>query len=384
MPALSDIELLNRLVSFDSTSRNSNLPLADFICDYLDKPGVRVERNFSPDGTKANLVVAMGHDTDTDRNGLVLSGHMDVVPADEAGWQSDPFSLTQIGDAFAARGSADMKGFLALAMNRFHLLDPEQVAHPLILIFTYDEEVGTRGAHHFVNTWTWRTPLPRATIIGEPTSLRAVRMHKGHLQVRIRIAGIGAHSGYPHLGTNAIEPMGRVIRGLTEFRQILEQEGGPHSEYFPDVPFVALNVARVSGGTAVNVVPDLCVLDLGMRLLPDMETRAAVDRLRRVVSSALGDTEFAMDVDCDSPPMVLDADAAIHRTICDAISQRETVSASFATDAGWLQSLGLECVIFGPGSIEVAHKPNESVPAADLVRGATLLERIVHMYCTSP
>ncbi len=381
MTPLTDIELLRELVGYDSTSRNSNLPMVDFISGYLDQPHVRIERHLSPDRDKANLVIAVGPPGNGDRRGLVLSGHMDVVPADEEGWTTDPFSLTVVDDGYAARGSADMKGFLALAMNQLRALHQDTLRHPLVLIFTYDEEVGTQGAKHFAKTWPNPGGLPRATVIGEPTSLRAVRMHKGHLQIRITLTGVGAHSGYPHLGSNAIEPMGSVIRALTRLRETLEGEGGPHSEHFPEVPFVALNVAKIAGGTAINIVPDHCVLEIGIRLLPDMDSAAIEHRIRDTVRGALAGRAFHIDTESDSPPMVLDAQASIYRAVCAQIGQGDTLSASYATDAGWLQSLGLECVIFGPGSIEVAHRPNEFVPAEELRRGADLLQALIHAHC---
>lgn len=216
---LSDAELLRRLVGYDSTSRNSNLPIADFIADYLDRPGVRIARNLSPDGDKANLVIRLGPaDADPTRRGLVLSGHMDVVPADEDGWESEPFTLTAREDRYVGRGACDMKGFLALAMNRTRALDPARLARPLALVFTYDEELGTLGARHFVETWDAQT-LPRDAVIGEPTSLAVVRMHKGYLKLRVAFTGRAAHSGYPHLGQNAIEPAGRAIVALASLRR---------------------------------------------------------------------------------------------------------------------------------------------------------------------
>ncbi|MEP7324741.1 MAG: M20/M25/M40 family metallo-hydrolase, partial [Gemmatimonadota bacterium] len=149
MPTLEMVELLERLVGFDSVSRNSNLPIADFIADYLDRPGVRIDRVPNADHSKTNLVVVAGPEAGAGRNGLVLSGHMDVVPADEAEWESNPFELTRRGDQLHGRGTADMKGFLALAMNRLAAVDPAALRHPLVLIFTYDEEVGTMGARRF-------------------------------------------------------------------------------------------------------------------------------------------------------------------------------------------------------------------------------------------
>jgi len=197
MAVLSDADLLARLVAFDTTSRNSNLPLADFLCDYLDRPGVRIERQPSPDGTKTNVVAWLGPEPggpEGERPGLVLSGHMDVVPAEEEGWQSDPFTLADAGDRWVARGACDMKGFLAIAANAAVGAGPALRA-PLALVFTYDEEVGTLGARHLLESYAAGRLLPRSAIIGEPTSLRVARAHKGHLKMRITLHGRSAHSG---------------------------------------------------------------------------------------------------------------------------------------------------------------------------------------------
>ncbi len=214
MPTLPDAGLLGRLIAFDTTSRNSNLPLADFLCDYLDRPGIRISRVPSADGAKTNVVAWVGPQPTADRRGLVLSGHMDVVPAEEDGWTSEPFALTDGGDRWVARGACDMKGFLALATNLAAEAAEAGTARwraPLALVFTYDEEVGTLGAKRLTESFPEAAALPRSAIIGEPTSLRVVRTHKGHFKLRITLHGVAAHSGYPHLGANAIEPAGRVI-----------------------------------------------------------------------------------------------------------------------------------------------------------------------------
>ncbi len=378
---MNDQQLLTRLVGFDSVSRNSNLPIADFLCEYLDRPAVHIQRNPSPDGTKTNLVIAFGPDTDKRRNGLVLSGHMDVVPADEEGWVSDPFALVKTGDALTGRGSCDMKGFLAIAANAAARLDLTKLLYPLVLVFTYDEEVGTIGAKHLADTWPAGETLPCSAIIGEPTSLRVIRMHKGHVSLRFTVEGVPAHSGYPHLGVNAIEPVGRMIVALADLRHELELETPEHREFFPEVPYVPLNVAQVGGGVAVNVVPDHCELQVGFRLLPGMETTPILDRIRTALDKALGDSHYDMHVLCESPPMLLDDQAHIYRTACQHVEQADTYSASYATDAGWLQTMGLECVIWGPGSIEVAHKPNESIPISEMQRGSELVERVIERHC---
>jgi acetylornithine deacetylase len=385
LQSLSDAELLARLIGFDSTSRNSNLPIADFLCDYLDRPGVRIARNPSADGGKTNVIAWIGPEPEGDRQGIVLSGHMDVVPADEEGWRHDPFSLADEGDRFVGRGSCDMKGFLALAAN----LAVEAVTGakrdrwraPLALVFTYDEEVGTLGAKRLTESFPEADRLPRSAIIGEPTSLKVARTHKGHTKIRVILRGVSAHSGYPHLGTNAIEPAGRVIVALTHLRQELESERPANRDLFPEVPFVPLNVGTVHGGSAINVVPDRCIVEVGVRALPGISSEELIDRMNRAVRESAAPFEPEIEMLSDSPPLLLDEASPIHRHLCGLVGQDAGSSVSFATDAGWLQQLGIDCAIFGPGSIAVAHKPNEYIPKDEFAAARGLLERTVKRFC---
>jgi acetylornithine deacetylase len=276
-----------------------------------------------------------------------------------------------------------MKGFLALAANRLAATDPTRLRRPLVLLFTYDEEVGTLGARHFTETWPARERLPREVVIGEPTELQVVRAHKGMLRLRLRFAGRAAHSGYPHLGHSAIEPAARAIVALAELRRRMETERPPHHEQFPEVPFAALNVGTIAGGTAANVVPDRCEVDLGIRLLPGMAADDMADRVRETVADALGPEAFALEHVNLTPPMITPADAPIHRELCEAVHQHHSHSVMFATDAGWLQDAGFQCVLFGPGSIEVAHRANEFMPAGELRRAGEVLEGLVHRRCVA-
>ncbi|HEV7508640.1 MAG TPA: acetylornithine deacetylase [Thermoanaerobaculia bacterium] len=381
MPLLSDAGLLGRLIAFDTTSRNSNLPLADFLCDYLDRPGIRLSRVPSAVGDKTNLVAWIGPEPTGDRRGLVLSGHMDVVPAEEDGWTSDPFTLTDDGYRWVARGSCDMKGFLTLATNLAAEAVTATWRAPLALVFTYDEEVGTLGAKRLTESFPEAAALPRSAIIGEPTSLRVVRTHKGHFKLRVILHGVSAHSGYPHLGTNAIEPAGRVIGALAALRRELEAETPLNRELFPEVPFVPLNVGTVHGGSAINVVPDRCVVEVGVRPLPGITSAELIERVDRAVRFAAEPFKPEIQLLSDSPPLLLDEAALIHRHLCALVGQTDGASVSFATDAGWLQRLGLDCAIFGPGSIEVAHKPNEYLPKTEFAAARELMARTIHHFC---
>jgi acetylornithine deacetylase len=382
-PGLSDAALLERLVAFDTTSRLSNLPLADFVSDYLDRPAVRVEKMRSQDGTKANLIIRAGPERE-DGEGLTLSGHMDVVPADEPEWRSAPFALTRAGETYVGRGAADMKGFLALAINRLAWLDPARLRRPLALLLTYDEEVGTLGARRFAEHSDEVPSLPRDVIIGEPTSLRVVRLHKGMIRLQLGFRGRAAHSGYPHLGRNAIEPAARAIGALAALRVEMEAERPAHGEHFPEVPYAALNVGLVNGGSAVNVIPDRCTVQIGIRLLPEMRAEEMTGRVRAAVAAALPGEPFELTSLGESPAMMLDVEAALHGELCDMVGQHGTESVAFATDAGWLQTVGLRCAVFGPGSIEVAHRPNEFLPIAEFERAGEILDDMVRRRCLAP
>jgi len=380
---LSNRDLLARLIGFDSTSQNSNRPIADFICDYLDLPGVTVERQASPDDEKLNLIFNVGPPDGPGGGGLVLSGHMDTVPADEPEWTTDPYTMTESDGHYFGRGVCDMKGFLALAMNASASVRTEELRHPLMLIFTYDEEIGILGSKHLARSYEGRRRLPTAAIIGEPTSLKVVRMHKGFLGFKVVIFGKSAHSGYPHLGRNAIEPAGTLIQALKQFRSGLESDSAPNSEFFPEVPFAALNIGTIFGGAAPNIVPDRCEVTCSLRTLPGTDTQPVIDRVRDVVEQALGESEFEFVVTNQSPPLLLETDAKIYGMLTEQIGQTSTHSASYATDGGWLQTLGMQCAVFGPGNIEAAHRPNESLPIAEFVECESIVERAIHVFCRS-
>jgi acetylornithine deacetylase len=393
MPALADTDLLARLVSYNSVSSSSNVPIADFAAEYLREhasDSVRIE-HFDATGPdeaekKVNLLATCGPEsgTDADRRGLVLCGHLDVVPANEPDWRSDPFTLTERDGTLIGRGAADMKGFDALAINL--LIETSRRAgdmtRPLVLLLTCDEEVGSVGASRFVERHRDRAlALPRNCIIGEPTSLRAVRMHKGHLAMRITLRGVAAHSGSPHLGRNAIEPAGRVILAMTELRERFEQMTLETSRYFGAVPFPVLNVATIHGGDAINVVPESCAIELGIRLMPGQDRDEVLSTVQAAAREAAGQTPIDIERLRENPPLLTDEDAPLHRAICTMIGQRESLGVSYASDGGWLSTADLDCVLFGPGTIEVAHKPNESIALAELVRARDLLSRLIEQMC---
>ena len=381
MNTLSPRDILERLIAIDSTSHRSNRPIADCARDLTDEPGVRMTEFTDEAGEKVSLLIEKGPVRE-DRAGLVLCGHLDVVPATEPEWESDPFTLTERHGHFYGRGVADMKGFDALAIHTFRGQNAAALDAPLALLLTADEELGSRGAQRLLEIWDPSRVIPKATIIGEPTSLRAVRMHKGHLTMRVTLRGRAAHSGSPHLGLNAIEPAAAILSALIGLRFEYEAMRTGASEFFNTVPHPVLNVARIRGGEALNVIPETCVIEFGVRLMPDQSPEVAMeiitDRLRR---SVLDPAAVTIELINNNPPMLLDENAAIYRSLAHQLGQHETIGVSFASDGGWLARLGLETVLWGPGTIEVAHRPNEVLSVDEFHRAGIMLEELVASQC---
>jgi len=285
-----------------------------------------------------------------------------------------------VGGRLIGRGACDMKGFLAVAANLLAEAT-SGLRHPLALLFTYDEEVGTVGARRLAESWPDAKRLPRATIVGEPTRLRVVRAHKGIVELRVTVTGRSAHSGYPHLGRSAIEPATRIAVALSELRERLAAERPAGHEDFPEVPFVPLNIGTIRGGTAPNVVPDRCELALTFRPLPGDDGEALTRRVRDTVRAAAGDAPVEIAVIALSPAMATPVTAPVMRELMAAAKEKAAVTVSYATDAGWLRRAGLDCAVYGPGDIALAHRPDESIPIDDLGRARLVLEELIRRLC---
>ena len=398
MTPLSDLELLARLVAFDTTSatRNPTRPLGDFVCDYLDHRGIRAER-FDCGYGQENLWFETGPPIRDDGAGLLLCGHVDVVPATEPEWTGDPFTLRLQGDRAIGRGACDMKGFDAIALNLLRsAAEAGGLETPLAVLLTCNEEIGTVGAGRFAEQWGDR-PIPRRTIVGEPTSERAVQGHKGHLSLSIEIGGRGCHTGFPDRGVNAIERSVPLLAALRDLRETMVKERTDSSDLFSETPFPVLTVAAIEAGTAINVMPDRCALRVGARLLPGQSARDFVPRLAAAIEAAgipvqvreglehpvpdggspLAEDACVITATNDTPSYAIDPSSpflAEVRGIADAVDGR---GVNFGTDAGRLVALGCRSVVWGPGDISVAHRPDEWISIEEMTRYRDRLERLV-------
>ena len=378
--ALDAVAILDRLVGFDTVSAKSNLALIEWVADYLDGYGIASALTRSPDGGKANLFATIGP---AERGGVILSGHTDVVPVAGQAWETDPFRLDARGDRLYGRGTADMKGFIALALA----LAPQALAPPLEvplhLALSYDEEVGCLGVPGLIRALPKGAARPRLAIIGEPSGMRVANAHKGIQFLRTRVTGHEAHSSAPDHGVNAIAAAAEIIGEIGRVAAGCRASSSPDSRFDP--PYTSFNIGRIEGGTAVNIIARDCVFEWEFRAVPgedDAALRRRIDdfvagdllpRLRSAHPDAAISTETAALV----PPLVPDPLSPAEALARELTGANETTTIAFATEAGLFQAAGIPAVICGPGSIDVAHQPNEYVTRAQFAEGAAFLDRLL-------
>jgi acetylornithine deacetylase len=378
--ALDAVEILERLVGFDTVSANSNLALIEWVANYLDGFGVRAELSHSADGGKANLFATIGT---AERGGVILSAHTDVVPVTGQAWDTDPFRLAARDDRFYGRGTADMKGFIALALALVPraLAQPLQV--PLHLALSFDEEVGCLGAPMLISRLPRDAKRPVLAIIGEPSEMRVANAHKGIQFLRTSVTGKEAHSSAPEHGVNAIAAAAEIIAAIG--RVAAECRAAARSDSGFDPPYTSFNIGRIEGGTAVNIIARDCAFEWEFRTLPgedDAAPRRRIEqfiehdllpRMRAVHPGARIATETAAMV----PPLVPDPGSPAEVLARELTGANEVTTIAFATEAGLFQAAGIPAVICGPGSIAVAHQPNEFITAAQLAAGGRFLDRLL-------
>ncbi|WP_419319424.1 acetylornithine deacetylase [Caulobacter sp. ErkDOM-E] len=380
--ALSDraIDLLAKLVSFDTTSRLSNLALIEWVEDYLAQLNVPSRRVPNVDGTKSNLLATIGPAVE---GGVVLSGHTDVVPVDGQPWSTDPFVLTQRDGRLYGRGTCDMKGFLALALAAAPDLAAATLSKPVHLAFSYDEEVGCLGAPDMIAVIARDLPRPALVVVGEPTDMVAVSGHKGIASFRVTVSGREAHSSLTHLGVSANMAAIKLMAGLVELSETLAREADPASPFTPKG--ATLTIGQVNGGTAVNILARECVFIFDLRTPPGMDPMAILaDFFAR---AAAMDTELkarapeaGVKVERRSltPAFAPEVDG-----VAEAFARRMAGDngpgrvVPYAAEAGQFQGAGFSTVICGPGSIDQAHQPDEFVEISQMQRGAAFMARLV-------
>jgi acetylornithine deacetylase len=359
----------------------SNAPLIAKLAERLETAGWAVETHDIPDKPgKQNLLATLGPDTG-EGTGLLLSGHSDTVPYDEQLWSSDPFTLTERDQKLYGLGSADMKSFLALAMAATAELDPKTLTEPVKLLATADEECTMSGAWALTKAGF---PKARCAVIGEPTDLQPIRMHKGIFMEAIRVQGQSGHSSDPDLGENALEGMQAVMQELLAWRD--ELRAGPLNEAFK-VPYSTLNLGHIHGGDNPNRICGACELQIDLRFIPGLNRAELQAELHERLRSTLKKYNPGLHIEFESlfagtDPMITDAQADVIQ-VAEELTGRKSGAVSYATEAPFLGELGMDVVVLGPGSIDQAHQPDEYLPLNQIDPTIELIQALIKRFCVS-
>ena len=379
---MNTVETLARLVAMPTVSHRPVDAIAALLATRAEDVGMHITRYETAPG-KVNIVASAGP---LGTDGLVLSGHMDVVPVEGQAWSSDPFTLTEVDGRLHGRGSCDMKGFLAAVTST---LTPELITsltRELTLIWTHDEEVGCAGSRALVDALQDEgRPLPSQVLIGEPTDFQVCRMHPGHVTLRIACRGIPAHSSRPSLGHSAIQLAGGVLAALHDLGERWAREAA-----FVDMlptPHHVLNVGLIHGGTAVNIIPEHCHLDVGIRPLPGTETADIVESAAAVLAPLAVDAlalggEISWSLLQATPGLLTPEGSPLAEELQAHLGCGHSIAVPFATDGGNLATLGTQPIICGPGSIDQAHRADEYVTIKALHQAEQMVDSLVRRRCT--
>lgn len=398
---LNSIDWLTRLIAFDTVSRHSNLALIEDVQRYCEQLGLTVDLTFNDAKNKANLfvTVAAGGNANNSANnsanivnhGLVLSGHTDVVPVDGQEWTSEPFTATIRGDKLYGRGACDMKGFIACALTLLpkavKLSNAGQLRRPLHLALSFDEEVGCLGAPLILADLKARGIIPDYCIVGEPTNMTMVVAHKGIAVYRCRVHGKSAHSSLTATGVNAISYASRLIGYVDSLAEELSHRDDNDALF--DVPYSTLSVGTIQGGTATNIVPNLCEFTFDYRNLPHMTQddilapiQAKVAELSAQMQARAADTGIELMQEESVPAMTDDESSELQALIAALTGDSKRHKVAYATEGGQFTNSGIPTIICGPGSIEQAHKADEYVELIEIEHCDSFLQRLLES-CTT-
>ena len=370
-------QMIRRLVEFDTVSRESNLPLIEYVESYLDDLGVQSRRVANEDGLKSNLYATVGPE---EEGGVVLSGHTDVVPVDGQDWATDPFALTQQGGRLHGRGTCDMKGFIGIALA----LVPEMkmLRRPVHFALSYDEEIGCRGAPAMINQLATELPAPRAVIVGEPTSMTAVTGHKGIVALKTTVRGYETHSSQTNRGVSAVMNAARLVSYLGAMAERLEKETPSDNGFNPHHSTVHVGV--INGGTAMNIVSRHCEFVWDIRNIPGDEPQQLIDEFEVFcrdeilpgMRSRWSDCFICTEVIARAPEFA-PAESAALELVQQLTGVAETGRGAYVAEAGLFQAAGFPTVMCGPGSIDQAHQPNEFISLEQVTAGEKFLRSVI-------
>lgn len=379
---LSPREILDHLVKFPTVSRDTNLPLIDWVEGYLADHGITCHRHVKADDPgKAALFAHVGPDLP---GGVILSGHTDVVPVDGQPWTTDPFTVTERDGKLYGRGTTDMKGFDALAIWALVEAQARGVSRPVQIALSYDEEVGCAGAPPLIEAMQGRVPRADTVIVGEPTMLKAVTGHKGGTTFWVHVHGFEVHSSIMHTGVSAIMYGAKLIEWANRMNaESAAATPGPVAAQF-DPPYTNVHVGQISGGTAHNITAKDCEFGLGFRVVPgetlehwEGKLRAAAAEVEAEMKAVRPEAWIEITPAFSLPPFKPKDGSKAETLVRQLTGDNGTKHVSYGTEASHFQAAGYSVVVCGPGDIAVAHQPDEYITLAQFKQGQAFMERLL-------
>ena len=363
------ISVLTDLIGYPSISSESNVDIINYLSDKIKSLGGKIDIIKTADNKQANIFATIGPEID---GGIVLSGHTDVVPAKELNWNSDPFKLTRKDDLLYGRGSCDMKGFIASTIVAAEILKNKNLNYPVHFSFTYDEEIGCFGARHLIKELKKYKYKPSIVIIGEPTNMEIIEAHKGDCEYTTCFHGIEGHASNPEKGLSAIQYGSLFTNKLFEIGNELKRRAPSDSPFNP--PWTTVQVGKIEGGVAHNVIAGQCSIDWEMRPINEEDKNFVKNNLLKYcqnkllpeMQSKFTEAKIETETIGEIPGLIPQKDNQARVIMQDLLQSNSTGVISFGTEAGIFQEMNMDVVVCGPGSIDQAHKANEFVSISEL------------------
>ncbi len=380
----TSLEILEKLVSFKTVSKDSNLELIEFVEEYFKSYGLESYRVYDKTREKAAIYTHIGP---KNKGGIILSGHSDVVPVEGQDWETDPFKLTKKEDKFYGRGACDMKGFIACALSAVPEMLEADLLKPIQIAISYDEEVGCLGAPHMIKDMQKNIPPADLVIVGEPTMMKVVNSHKGISLLETEIRGFEVHSSLVNKGVSAVMTAAQLINWLEVEMRKNSDNSKKNSNALAapfNPPYTTLHVGKISGGTASNITAKNCTFSTDIRVVPGeslqewiRKYKDEVERVEKIIKSVNQDSFINVNIKSATPGCRPESEG-IAEQLARSITGDNTVNVvSYGTEGGQFQEAGYSAIICGPGNIEQAHQPNEFISLSQIKRGEAFIKEIL-------
>ncbi|KTC64996.1 Acetylornithine deacetylase (plasmid) [Legionella adelaidensis] len=384
---MNTTEWLTQLISFDTTSRNSNLPLIEHVASWFEQHEIEYALIPGPSDTKTNLLATIPTNKGSREGGLVLSGHTDVVPVDGQIWQTDPFTAEEREGKIFGRGACDMKGFLAVMLALIPEFKVLRLTKPLHFSFTYDEEVGCLGVQYLLDYLAKSGIQPEGCIVGEPSSMQPIVGYKGRNVFHCQVKGLASHSSLTNKGCNAIEYASQIInyiRSIADYFRL----NGPYDQDF-DLPYTTITTNVISGGTAFNIVPDNCEFIFEVRHIPEFSLESFRAQIENYIEGEIvpemrknyPKATVFLNLSSSAPGFNTTESSPLTQLIHRVTGIQKRSKVSYSTEAGLFQKAQIPTIICGPGNIEQAHGADEFVSKEQLIICERVLRNVVNFYC---